>query len=409
MDDLRGRLRRLGVMTGRDFKPRPRTRRGGDIDSLVDGETVATPDGNCFRVRRVFEPGWRHGPLPLGDWLAQDAALVARLGNDPLLAQTDPSQFIFLDTETTGLGGGALAFLVGIGAFNETGEFEVRQYFLRDPAEEAAMLNALDEILRPGTALVTFNGRTFDVPLLGSRYVMARRCSPIGTLPNLDLLHLARRLWQRRLPSCALGALEASVLGVSRTEADVPSPLIPYLYRQYLQTRDAREMVRVLYHNEMDLLSMVVLGVTIYRAFTQPDAPDLHTEDRLSVARWYARQGMTEEAEAAYDAAARSAPDAETRRDALCGLAYLLKRNNRREEALPLWVDMANLKLDTVGHEELAKHYEWQALDVPRALEWTEQAIRLAESWRPGWQRTQALNALHHRRERLLRKLDGSG
>lgn len=407
MDDLRERLRRLGVTSGRSFTPRPRGGRGGEIDELVEGEQLSGADGACFRVVHRHAAATPHGQRPLGEWLQQRAEVLASLGDEAALAAAPLDRFIFLDTETTGLGGGAFAFLVGVGFFTAAGEFEIRQYFLRDPAGEGVLLQALAEDLAGEPALVTFNGRTFDVPLLASRYVMARLRSQVAMLPNLDLLHPARRLWRRRLPSCALSALEVDVLGVHRTEEDVPGALIPTMYRQYLQTRDARDMVRVLYHNEIDLLSMVTLGVTLHHAFSADDTAGLPIDDQISLARWYASRGLLAQAEAAYRRAADAAPDAERRYEALTGLALLLKRADRRAEAVPLWADVADLKLDVLGHEELAKYYEWHATDLAQALAWTEAGLRLAESWRPGYRRTRAVAELSHRRARLLRKLSG--
>ncbi len=409
MDELRQRLQRLGVTSGRNFKASPRpARRSGDIHELVDGETTEAASGSCFVVRRTYEHSSRHGELTLGEWLAHDPATAAALGDERRLALTEPGRYVFLDTETTGLGGGAFAFLVGIGVFTEEDTFEVRQFFLRDPADETAMLALLAEYLQPKAALVTFNGRSFDVPLLAARYVMSRQRSQIAALPNLDLLHPARRLWRRRLDSCALGSLETSVLGLNRTHEDVPGSLIPTLYRQYLQTRSAHEMTRVLYHNEIDILSMVTLGTLMLRAFSQPDAPDLHVDDRISLARWYERQGMLHEAEMAYTRALDDAPDSASRYDALLGMGLLLKRADRRAEAVALWEYLADLKLDVRGHEELAKYYEWHARDLEQALAWTDAGLRLAASWRPGWRRTEAVRELDHRRERLLHKLQGN-
>jgi uncharacterized protein YprB with RNaseH-like and TPR domain len=407
MDDLRKRLRRLGVTTGREFKPQPRAQVGPGIEALVEGQVHETPHGACFAASQVYVPGTLHGTLSLSDWLTLDPATLGGAGGDEALAGIDPRRYVFLDTETTGLGGGALAFLVGVGFFNDAGHFETHQFFLRDPAEEPAMLALLGERLWPDGGLVTFNGRTFDVPLLAGRFIRNRMPTRVGALPNLDLLRPARRLWRRRLPSCALSALEVDVLGLRRATADVPGYLIPTLYNQYLHTGDAGQMPRVFYHNEQDLLSMVALGVTLCRTFEQPDAPALPVDDRLSLARWYHNQGMLAECEVAYRSAVEEAPDAESRYDALHGLAYLLKRSERREEAVPLWEDLADLKFDVLGHEELAKHYEWHAVDLGRALEWTERGIALASSWQPGYRQRVALNALEHRRRRLLRKLGG--
>lgn len=406
MDDLRRRLRRLGVVSGREFQSKPKPTTGPDIDGLTTGKVVETDLGPCFVIEQSYPLATRHGSRRLAEWLALDAPGLALVGVNGELAEIPPGHYLFLDTETTGLGGGSFAFQVGVGFFTEDA-FEIRQYFLRDPAEEPAMLHLLAELIAPDWALVTFNGLTFDVPLLADRYILNRQRTLIAALPNLDLLHPARRLWRRRLPSCSLGALESDILGLGRTQQDVPGSLIPYLYRQYLQTRHARDMVRVLYHNEQDLLSMVTLGVEIVCTFGQPDAPALPVDDRLSLARWYANQDMHAEAEAAYQLAAEEAPDAEARYDALHGLAYLFKRTERRQEAVSLWQDLADLKMDTLGHEELAKHYEWQEINLEAALHWTETALGLARSWRPGLRQTEALKTFNHRRDRLLRKLNG--
>jgi tetratricopeptide (TPR) repeat protein len=322
------------------------------------------------------------------------------------LPPIDIRRFVFLDTETTGLGGvGALPFMVGLGFFNASDDFEVHQLFLRSPAEEPAMLDFIHDMLWPDGGLVTFNGRSFDVPLLLNRHILARKSTHLGSLPNLDLLPPARRLWKRRLPSCALGALEKDVLGIPRTTEDIPGWLIPTLYQQYLQTGNAREMLRVFYHNEQDILSMVVLGARLAQTFGEPDIADLPADDRLSVARWYENQGMPAECETAYRIALDEISDIDQRQEALARLAWLLKRAERRPEAVPLWEHLADLKQDATGHEELAKHYEWHEVDLQQALQWTEKGIGLAETWRPGLVRTETLQALNHRHERLTRKI----
>ncbi len=406
LDDLRRRLGRLGVTTGQDFVPKPRWRGGPDIGILIEGQIVETDVGTCFQTVRIYEPDIRHGPVILSEWLTQAPATLALIGGNDALMQTAPRHFVFLDVETTGLGTtGSLPFLVGIGFFSDEGSFAIQQFFLRDPAEEPAMLRLLLELFTASSSLVTFNGRSFDVPLLSSRFILNRTPSRIHAMPNLDLLPPARSLWRRRLSSCALSSLEIDVLGLHRTQEDIPGYLIPHLYQEYLQTGDASEMKRVFYHNEQDILSMVALGVTLSQAFERPAATVLPIDDRLSLARWHERLGLREQCEMTYRIALDEAPDAETRYDTLSGLAFLLKRADRRREAIPLWEDLADLKVDTQGHEELAKHYEWHDIDLPRALRWTEAGIALAQSWRPGLRRTETLAALEHRRARLLRKI----
>lgn len=405
LDDLRTRLSRLGVIKGDDWKAKPAVS-PKLIETFIDGQVHQGELGACFEVVRRFAPDTLQGNIPLKDWLAQEVTTLTQIGKMSLVTSIDIRRFIFLDTETTGLGGaGTLPFMVGLGFFDEADWFEVHQFFLRSPAEEPAMLALIHDLLWPDGGLVTFNGRTFDVPLLSGRFILARKPTHLGTLPNLDLLPPARRLWQRRLPSCALGALEKSVLGIHRTTADVPGWLIPSLYQRYVRTGDATEIARVFYHNEQDILSMVALAARLADTFSRPEASALPVEDRLSLARWYESQGRFAECELAYRVVLDKAPDAEKRREALANLARLLKRSERRQEALPLWEYLADLKLDTLGHEELAKHYEWHEIDLRQALKWTEQGIALATSWRPGLQRTEALRGLSHRRERLAKKL----
>lgn len=411
---LRQRLQRLGLVRASDYVPAPASRKTGDIDELTEGETLTTPLGVCFCISRRFPAGHRHGGERLSDWLALDSVTLAGLANDPRIESVPASRLVFLDTETTGLGGvGAFAFEVGLGTFEPDGSFLVRQLFLRDPADEAAMLHLISEWIGPGAALATYNGRGFDVPLLASRYILNRLPGrvQISGLPNLDLLMPARKLWKRRLGSCSLGSLEQTALGMQRTGQDVPGFLIPALYNQYLHSRDAGEMLRVLYHNEIDVLTMVSLGLRLARAFSGAEA-DLPLEDRLSLAAWYASLGQEDHSEAHYRLAADLAPEADTRREALWGLSMLLKRQGRREEAAPLWAFIADLKLDLRGHEELAKYHEWHSGDLHTALDWSQQAIDLASGWQQGYLRAEALRLFGHRRARLLRKInrqDGAG
>ncbi|MBN1428246.1 MAG: ribonuclease H-like domain-containing protein [Anaerolineae bacterium] len=408
MEDLRQRLSRLGVIKGDAWKigQQPAAVAPASIESLIEGQVREGKSGACFDVVRAFAPEMLQGELPLASWLALDTAVIARMGNLAPTSPIDTRRFVFLDTETTGLGGVAtLPFMVGLGFFNTSDDFEIHQLFLRSPSEEAALLDAIHDIVGQDGGLVTFNGRSFDVPLLLNRYILARRSTHLGSLPNLDLLPPARRLWKRRLPSCALGALERDILGIPRTSEDIPGWLIPTLYQQYLQTGNAREMLRVFYHNEQDILSMVVLAARLTSTFGRPDIAELPADDRLSMARWYESRGLLAECEAAYRAALDEISETSLRQEALTGLAGLLKRSDRRSEAVQLWEYLADLRQDTTGHEELAKYYEWHDVDLPQALRWTEQGISLAEAWRPGLQRTEALCVLKRRHERLVRKI----
>lgn len=425
-DDVLARLRRLGVMKGtRNLRPPSpaalRTLPESRVDApgepglpqpldrlLPGGRLVETDDGACFVIDRVFSVDHRHGADALVDLLRLRPAAAAPYARDARLEPLDFRDFVFLDTETTGLAGaGTLAFMVGVAFFEPRADgqdvFIVRQYFLRDHGDERAMLRQLDELLAGRAGLITFNGRSFDVPLLDNRYLMNRLQSRLSHLPHVDLLLPARRLYRARLGSCALGALEANLLGLRRAQTDVPGSLIPTLYFHYLRTGDAREMARIFYHNEMDMLSMVTLAARIFRQLDASRCDD--PLDQVSLARWQADLGLSDWAEATLRAALDGDLPFEAYHAALHRLAALYKAAGRRDEAVVVWQQIAHTSTDDISaHVELAKHYEWRAGNAAAALAWTERALALVARWTLTPNTRLARSELAHRRERLLRK-----
>jgi len=411
----------------------------------LPGREVVTPLGAFQLIEKNYPLDFLHGPTRLVDLFTRDPATAARLARDESLAQVDLRSLVFLDTETTGLAGGAgtLVFLVGTGAWEEE-EFVLRQYFLRDPAEESAMLTALVADLAPRAGWVTFNGRAFDLPLLESRLTLNRQRGALGVRPHLDLLTPARRLYRGRLPSCSLGHIEQHVFNIVREQADVPGALIPQMYFDYLRSGDAGEMHRVIYHNAVDVLSMVTLAAHVMDLFATPllkaeggaqgarrkaqgPSPKSKVEggkwkveedlppatfhlppanDLLRLACWHDDQGRILEAEAAYTQALNGDLNLDDRRLGLERLAAMLKRLDRRAEAAPLWEQWASFTLDDPEpFIELAKYCEWHAPDLPRALAWTERALKIVAAWPKGWQRNEAKAALQRRWERLKKKM----
>jgi tetratricopeptide (TPR) repeat protein len=278
------------------------------------------------------------------------------------------------------------------------------------------MLHALAEHLDSFDAVVSFNGRGFDMPLLDARFRLARMRPRILRVPHLDLLPPARRMWRGRLESCALSALERDVLGVWRDQADVPGELIPGLYLNYIQTGDASEMPRVMYHNAIDILSMVTLSARLMTLLTLSLAPSreaggmkgeaANAGDLLAIGKWRDQLGQIEEAEAALRDCLNADPDPATRSAALHRLGHLLKRLDRRAEAVPLWEVLSESKT-VEGVEacvELAKYHEWHAVDLDRAIVFTRKAIIHARRVTPDYLRDQLEADLAHRLTRLTRK-----
>ncbi|MFQ5408393.1 MAG: ribonuclease H-like domain-containing protein [Anaerolineales bacterium] len=377
------------------------------IEAAVPGREVDTPAGSCYLVETAYGREHRHGSVELGSLLQRDPRVAAQLAHGGSTNNPDLERLVFLDAETTGLAGGVgtLAFLVGAGVFDGD-SFHVYQFFLRDPAEEFALTAALAALLEGASGLVTFNGRSFDIPLLEARFLLARQHFNLRSLLHLDLLHPARRIWSGRLESCSLGTLEREVLDVPRAEADVPGWMIPGIYTDYLRTSDARELQRVFYHNAFDILSMVTLLSALLDLFADPLADERSGADCLRLAMWFERAPAPEQAEKAYRAALARPLDAAGAAIARRRYAAFLKRRNRRDEAVPLWTQLAeSAAADPEPFVEIAKYYEWHATDLSRARLWTQRALAHVAGRPPTWAREDTTAALEHRLARIERKL----
>ncbi|MEA3339153.1 MAG: ribonuclease H-like domain-containing protein [Chloroflexota bacterium] len=405
--DLRRRLRELGVVKGvRALKTLPARPRVA-IEDLVDGRFHTTSRGQCFIAEETYPLDHLHGGLPLSSFLSLSSETVAQIARDDALAGLNLHRACFLDTETTGLsrGAGTMAFMVGLGFFIEEG-FRLQQYFLRDPGDEPAMIEGLTDLLPEFEALISFNGRGFDVPIIETRFILARVPPPTTGMPHLDLLSPARRLWRYHLPSRALGALEREILGVLREQDDAPGGVIPWLYRDYVRTGDAREMQRVLYHNAVDILSLVTLTARLCQVYADPwNEPSMNGAEFYGLARWYEADGKLVDAERAYRAALATPLSLELRLRALRDLAYLLKRADRRGEAFAYWQQLAlettSAENNVLAHVEIAKYFEWRVEDLSLAARWTRAALAQVERWPAGMGRDDVLAELRHRLARL--------
>lgn len=318
--------------------------------------------------------------------------------------RVQPEDILFLDTETTGLSGGAgtIAFEVGLGYFIEDG-FVVEQLLMHDYPEEAELLRILSGVMRRFPILCTFNGRTFDVPLLKSRFLMNRMQDAAFPAIHADVLFPARRLWKLRLKRCTLGNLEEQLLQVKRDD-DLPGAQVPQTYFQYLKDGNFAPLERVLEHNKQDIVSLAQLLCFLCMQVDRPEEI-AHQEDLLSLARALEKQGDKQKSVKCY----RLCAHGKTRLPAYQALASAERRDGNIGGAVRLYQTMLKRGDDAVGAcEALAKLYEHRLHDPARALIYTRQALLLLSE--PTLQGTvqEKQIALQYRYARLRRKLSAS-
>ncbi len=403
---LADKLKSLGVKTGAAdlAPPQPASASPYAIDSVVAGAFHPTPRGDVFIAQQTYLPDYRHGNAPI--ICSLPLSLISQWASDARLADIPLTKFAFLDTETSGLSGGTgtYAFMVGIARFVDD-QFLLRQFFMRDPAEEPAMLEAIAEFLAPALALVTFNGKAFDAPLLSTRYRLHHIPIPYKDYSHLDLLPLARRLWRDRLESRALKYLEQHVLGLTRSSEEVPGYEIPWLYFDYLRTGDARPLAGVFYHNAMDVVAMAALLTHVNEMMQNPYEGSVeHGLDFIALGKLFEDLGHWEEAARLFE---RGLEFGLTEADfgvAVKRLSILQKKRGDFDEAVRLW-ESAAANGHIYAHIEMAKYYEHKCRDVKTALKWTRSALEHVErADLPVYVRKHWLQEIGHRLERLERK-----
>ena len=409
-----------GIIAGAQPAPRPAVEEpvarsaGADL-ACLGGEWFARSGQPCFVVERRRDAGSQHGRESIGglaerlERSLEEAALVS--GGAPARAP-----LLFFDLETTGLSGGAgtYAFLVGCGWF-EDGAFTTRQFLLTRFADERPMLAAVASELARAGALVSFNGKSFDAPLLETRYLFHRLRWDGGALPHVDVLHPARRFWRNGTATedsgCSLVALERAILG-ARRNGDVPGCEIPERYFRFVRSGDARPLAVVLEHNRLDLLSLAGLTARLLELLRiGPDAART-PQEAVALGHVYTRAGRDARARDAYDRAvamcrAPAGAYDPAKIEALRALALSWRRARAFTQAAVCWQQILDVRgcpphVAREATEALAIHHEHRVRDLDTARMF---ALRAFEAGlRPGH-----ADAARHRLARIRKKIERSG
>jgi uncharacterized protein YprB with RNaseH-like and TPR domain len=399
LGDLRGRLDRL-------LEPKKvyRKREAVPIEQLVRGEVVSTPHGEAFQARTSYPPEFQCGRMTFSEILSVPTYPAHLLTRDEQLKELDLRKTLFVDTETTGLSGGTgtFAFMIGAGFF-EGETFHIHQWFMRDFSEEKASLSLFGKWLESFQYLVTFNGRNYDVPLLETRFILARTPSGIRGMPNFDLLFPSRKIWKGAYENCRLVTLESKLLGMER-EDDIASEFIPYLYFDYLRTGDAQKIHRVFYHNQMDILAMVGLTGRIHLVYHDPQAARPRKGiEHFALGRLFWDHGHPEKALDCFEVALHRC-DEDLTWEVMKWLSRAMKKTGQLDRARSLWEEMSTWPdpRDVFPYVELAKFYEHRAKDIDRAMSYVEQGLKRALP-----HQHREIEGLSHRKRRLEQKRSG--
>jgi uncharacterized protein len=333
-----------------------------------------------------------------------DSAVMRLLAPGAHADVADPQQWLFLDTETTGLAGGTgtYPFLVGI-AWWDAGGLEVEQFFMREHSEEHSLLVALAERMEERRVLVTFNGKSFDWPLLETRYRMTRKIKLPAPRAHLDFLHPARNLWRLKFGSVRLQDLERKVLGWNRG-TDVMSELIPAMYFDFLRGGPPEPLVPIFHHNQMDLRGLAALSSRVMSVLADPESRGEGALELFGVSRICERRGEVTRAKHLYKQSLAAELPQGTDRVARRLLARLAKRESDFPLARELWEAMlGNSREGYEAYQQLAMYYEHHAREPHRAAAVSRKA--LAELRRANRLGTIAPAAYRQVREKFERRL----
>lgn len=375
------------------------------------GLTVLQEDKSFLLLKENYYPAYNDPVFAELQTNGFEVSALRHISGDVPAASPNLKRALFLDAETTGLAGGTgtYAFLVGVGHL-EADHIVVRQYLLPDFIYEWLLLKHLDQALRQFDFTVSFNGKSFDIPLLKNRYILNRMVSVLAEMPHADMLHAARRIWRRRLPACDLQTLETHILNIHRA-GDIPGEAIPHIYFEFIRKRNTLLLREVLEHNFHDVVHMALLTLRICAVCQAPGRHLAYPQDYYCLGSYFFQTKRYREAIPLLEELLErlSTGDAEL----LTGTLFLLSLAHKKTgDGTKAKQYLQNLLERRVFHpgviEELAKFYEHEDKDYAGAGEIVEKGLQYLETLRqldPSSELLRFLPGLKHRYQRLRQKL----
>lgn len=425
--DLTDKMRKMGLMTGRELEQQQRkeqikaeipeerqepeknrankvlrqtdlseSQRDDMLSEHVGGHLCTSDTGSFWLLEKTFGPDYQHGSCRVSGC----PDLLHLLSLNPEYEGFSLDSMLLLDIETSGLSGGAgtFAFMICIGHISEDGSVNIQQLLMRDMDDEPAMLEYLNEQIRSCRGLITFNGRSFDVPVLETRFRMNGLPCPVSDMPNLDLLFLARCIAAGSMTSHRLGVCEEVFLNFHRYD-DVPGAQVPAMYQNWLNNGNVYGLKKVFDHNLYDVLSLAVLAGRFGYMTVNPETLD-SPDNMFGIARLMAKSGRRQDA---VRVLRHSCATCNNRRSML-ELATLLKQEGDYPGSAEIWSKLITSGPDgLLPMEETAKYLEHHKKDLNGALEITLEALSNIRNMSPEIRRIW-FDKFLRRKHRLIRR-----
>ncbi len=406
MESLFDKLRALGVQIGKEnlaIRLAPHY----SVEKVIEGEWLDDQQRSIFFTINSYPVGYTHGIRKIETEIPYSRIFQLSKIDDRSINLKD---MLFIDAETTSLSGGSgtMVFMIGLGFFDDS-SFIVNQYYLDNPNDEFSFIMRLEAEFSKFKILLSYNGSSFDLPLLKTRFRLNRVDIPFQNIQHLDLLHLSRKLWKLRLPSCRLRDIESEILYFERAEEEIPSWMVPQIYFEYLHTNDARPLKGVFYHNRMDVLSLAALFIHISDLLIQPDENiQIENLDLLSIARLFENKGFFNESATLYELCIKNGLPDDIKPKTLYNFGKLCKRIGLSNSALEMW-KIAFQEGFIESGIEIAKFYEHQTREYNIAYEWVEKSIQKLKQVSSDTNGFYLLErGLDKRKDRLMKKIDST-
>ncbi len=377
------------------------------INEIVDGFYLNTAFGKIFVAKKEYLLDYYHGDIPLKSYLNQSPKSLALITKNDEINKLDLRKAVFIDTETTGLAGGTgtAVFLVGL-LFFKNNEFQVRQYLMQDFNEELAMLSAVKEIFKNFEFIVSYNGKAFDIPLLSTRYLINRMSDKHLNLPHVDLLFPSRFLFKKDLPNCRLKTIEKKVLGIWEDRiGDIDSSLIPHIYFNFLNTKDARILKSVLQHNIIDLVSLVTLTAKLSSTIKNYNDIDLSHNQIRALTKIFYKKKEFNNAEKLILKAIQNADTKEDLEKCKIWYGFILKKMKRFGDSAKIFEELALDGINEIEiYRQVAIHQEHRNKNYKKAINFCIKSLKIMQDEYYIRRRDYYINDIKYRLSRLYRK-----